>query len=70
MERNLMEPGMMFGGTLMLVLSLLAIAVAVLWILVPFAIFGTKPLLQQVIDQQRRTNELLTQLQASRDRAR
>ncbi|MBI3707296.1 MAG: hypothetical protein HY246_06415 [Proteobacteria bacterium] len=65
-----MEPGMMFGGTLMLVLSLLAIAIAVLWILMPFAIFGTKPLLQQVIDQQRRTNELLTQLQASRDRAR
>lgn len=40
-----------------------AITVSVLWILVPFAIFGIKPLLRELISEQRRTNELLVQKQ-------
>lgn len=38
-----------------------ALTVTIFWILVPFAIFGIKPLLRELIDQQKRTNELLTQ---------
>ena len=33
---------------------------SILWILVPFAVFGIKPLLRQLIAEQRRTNDLLT----------
>lgn len=37
-----------------------------LWVLMPFAIFGTKDLLRQLIREQKRPNELL---QAQTDRA-
>ncbi len=37
------------------------IVLTMLWIFVPFAIFGIKPLLRELVDQQKRTNELLTQ---------
>lgn len=47
-----------FGAALILFLMVLA----VLWILVPFAIFGVKPLLRQLLAEQRQTNELLTSL--------
>lgn len=47
-------------------LWLLAFVVAVLWILMPFAVFGTKDLLRQLLREQKRTNELL---QAQADRA-
>ena len=38
-----------------------ALIVSILWILVPFAVFGIKPLLHDLIAQQKRTNELLAQ---------
>lgn len=41
------------------------LTVAIFWFLVPFAIFGIKPLLQELIAQQKRTNELLEQRAAT-----
>jgi Na+-transporting methylmalonyl-CoA/oxaloacetate decarboxylase gamma subunit len=34
------------------------LVLAVLWLLVPFAIFGIKPLLQQILAEQRRANAI------------
>lgn len=39
-----------------------ALLLAILWILVPFAIFGIKPLLRDLIYQQQRTNTMLTSI--------
>lgn len=47
-----------FGGFLTLFLLLIGI----LWLLVPFAVFGIKPLLGKILAEQRRTNEILTRL--------
>lgn len=41
---------------------LLCIVIGILWILMPFAIFGTKDLLRELVQQQQRTNELLDQI--------
>ena len=35
---------------------------AILWLLVPFAIFGIKPILRDLLKEQRRSNELLAAL--------
>ena len=40
--------------------AIFALILTVLWILVPFAVFGIKSLLRQLIAEQRRTNDLLT----------
>jgi len=37
------------------------IILAVAWIVLPFALFGTKPLLRELIVEVRRTNSLLEQ---------
>ena len=37
----------------------LAVILAICWIVLPFAIIGTKPLLRQLIAEQQRTNALL-----------
>lgn len=42
-----------------LIIFLFALLLAILWILVPFAIFGIKPLLKQLIVEQQRTQKLL-----------
>jgi hypothetical protein len=47
------------GGVVMLLLGLLVVLIAILWILMPFAIFGTKDLLRELIREQKRTNEIL-----------
>lgn len=66
--------GTAFGATIMLALMLFGILVAILWVLMPFAIFGTKDLLRTLIQEQKRTNELLQaqvalqQIQADRAR--
>lgn len=44
------------GISLLWLFGLVLIAV---WIILPFAILGTKPLLRELIQEQRRTNELL-----------
>lgn len=37
-----------------------------LWIFVPFAIFGIKGLLKQIVAEQRRTNEILSRVHGDR----
>jgi hypothetical protein len=46
-------------GGLGLLLVVLGIVLAVAWIILPFAIIGTKPLLQELIQEVRKTNALL-----------
>jgi len=48
-------------------LWILALFIAILWILMPFAIFGTKPLLKTLITEQKKTNKLL-EAAAERDK--
>lgn len=48
-------------GTLILIATVLVIIVAICWIVLPFAVIGTKPLLRELIRETRRTNELLDQ---------
>lgn len=52
------------NGLAMLVLlaSLFGFVLAVLWVLVPFAVFGIKPRLDRLTAEQKRTNALLEQL--------
>ena len=47
------------GGGAYLALVVLCVVIAALWILLPFAVFGMKDLLRDVLKEQRRTNELL-----------
>jgi len=52
----------MLGGVAFVeVIALFVIIVAICWIILPFAILGTKPLLRQLIAEVRRNNELLNQ---------
>ncbi len=39
----------------------LGIVLTIAWIILPFALIGTKPLLRQLIAETQRTNELLRQ---------
>lgn len=54
-------------GGFAIVIWLFLIVLAVLWICMPFALFGTKPILRQILAEQKKTNALL---QAQADRAR
>jgi ABC-type sulfate transport system permease component len=42
-----------------LAMWIIGIIVAICWIVLPFAVIGTKPLLRQLIAEQQRTNALL-----------
>ena len=44
------------------ILILLGLVVAILWIILPFAVFGLKGLLKQAIEEQRKTNRQLGQI--------
>ncbi len=44
---------------LMLGAGILILILALLWIALPFALFGTKPLLRQILAEAKRTNDLL-----------
>jgi ABC-type Na+ efflux pump permease subunit len=50
------------GPTGYLVVTVFLFIVAVLWFLIPFAIFGIKGLLKEMIAEQRLTNEMLQTL--------
>jgi heme exporter protein D len=56
----MMGPGE-FGAIVWLALLVLGIVLTIAWIILPFALIGTKPLLRQLIAETRRTNELLQQ---------
>jgi hypothetical protein len=50
-------------GGLMLVAWLLGVFVLIAWILLPFAMFGIKPLLRELIVASKETNRLLSEQQ-------
>lgn len=63
-----MSSGGLSAGV-MLVLVLLGLLIAVLWVLLPFAVFGLKNLVRQAIAEQQRTSETLARIEAAlRDR--
>ena len=47
------------GGIVWLALVIFGFILAIAWIILPFALIGTKPLLRQLIAEVRRTNALL-----------
>lgn len=49
------------GAAVTVGLLLLALVVSILWICMPFAIFGTKPILRELLAEQRKTNKLLSE---------
>jgi hypothetical protein len=52
-------------GIFMIVAFAFGVAIAIAWIVLPFAVFGTKPLLEQLLSETRRTNTLLDRLAES-----
>lgn len=51
-----------FVGAFWLGLVVLAIALLIAWIVLPFAIIGSKPILREILAESKRTNELLRDL--------
>ncbi len=51
---------------MMTVVWLFAMVVAVAWIILPFAMFGIKPLLRELIAQTKETNVLLKERNANK----
>lgn len=47
---------------LLFIASVVLLVVVVVWIVLPFAVLGTKPLLRELIAEQQHTNKLLAQL--------
>ncbi len=45
-----------------LIIVLFLVVLAILWILLPFAVFGTKDLLEELIKETKKTNELLQKI--------
>ncbi|MDH5517412.1 MAG: hypothetical protein OEY36_06295 [Gammaproteobacteria bacterium] len=54
--------GQMLGGGFGLVVILFLFILAILWFLLPFAIFGTKDKLTELIQESQKTNEQLAAL--------
>ena len=49
------------GSGFAVAMVLFGIILAIAWIVLPFALIGTKPLLRELIKEQQATNELLRQ---------
>jgi hypothetical protein len=58
----------MVGPALAAILILFGIVLAIAWTLLPFAMFGMKPLLRQLIAETKRTNALLESAARARTR--
>jgi predicted PurR-regulated permease PerM len=54
-------------GSISLILILFGVVIAVLWIMLPFAVFGIKDLAKALISEQKKTNELLRKLTQQKD---
>lgn len=65
---TLSEAGGLVGPTIATVLILFAIALAIAWIVLPFAVIGIKRHLRQLIAETKRTNALLESMARSRTR--
>lgn len=48
-----------FGGLLGLVVGIFLLVLAILWFILPFAIFGIKPKLDMILTDLNKTNKLL-----------
>jgi hypothetical protein len=46
-------------GALIFAATVVGVVLAICWIILPFALIGTKPILRQILAEQKRTNELL-----------
>ena len=57
------------GVTLYIVVIVFGIVLTIAWIILPFAIIGTKPILRELLRETQRTNELLQRAGASMSRA-
>lgn len=55
-------------GAFVAIAWLFLVVLAILWIAMPFAIFGTKPILRELLAEQKKTNKLM-QDQADRAKA-
>jgi predicted PurR-regulated permease PerM len=55
-------------GGLMTILVILGFIVAVLWVFMPFAVFGIKDLVRDAIAEQKKTNALLERLIAQKSK--
>jgi hypothetical protein len=51
-----------FAGVSLLLITIFLFVLAICWIVLPFAIIGTKPLLQRLIRETEETNKLLRAL--------
>lgn len=51
-------------GFLALILVTFCVVLVICWVVLPFALIGTKPILRELLEEVKRTNELL-----SRERA-
>ena len=51
-----------------LVFAIFLLAVIIAWIILPFAVLGTKPLLRQLIEETRKTNALLRRAEEPRQK--
>lgn len=49
-------------GAMGVLLILLGVAGLILWIVLPFSVFGIKGLIKEAIQEQKRTNELLKEI--------
>jgi len=56
----------LLAGGVSLVFVLLLVILVIEWIFLPFAIFGTKDKLNQIIDETIKTNELLEEILGTR----
>lgn len=56
------NPAAMLGGVFGLFVILFLLVLGILWFIFPFAVFGVKPLLRQLIAEQKRTNETLARI--------
>ena len=54
----------LLGSSFGLVISLFLLVLAILWFLLPFAIFGTKDKLSELITESKKTNDQLNALRA------
>jgi hypothetical protein len=61
-----LEKHMEAFGIFGFLLVLLGVVIAVLWVFMPFAIFGQKDLTRDLIREQQRTNDLLEKLTSQR----
>lgn len=51
-----------FIGTIVLFLLFVFVILLVLWLVLPFSVFGIKRLIREAIEEQRRTNALLSEI--------